>query len=82
MKAIVAVLIALAVLQASAIDFSDIPQEEIDALEKTLQFKKDVTDSELNAGKGFLSSLFGSDQQNNKLQFSKTINSQESPQQT
>lgn len=61
MKAIVAVLIALAVLQASAIDFSDIPQEEIDMLEKTLQFKKDVTDSELNRGQGFLSSLFGSD---------------------
>lgn len=61
MKAIIAILIALAVLQTSAIDFSDIPQEEIDALEKTLQFKKDVTDSEFNRGQGLLSSLFGSD---------------------
>lgn len=80
MKAIVALLIALAVLQASAIDFSDIPQEEIDALEKAVQFKKDAADSQLS--KGLFSSLFGSDQQNNKLQFSKTINSKESPEQT
>ena len=61
MKAIVAVLIALTILQASAIDFSDIPQEEIDALEKSLKFKQDINEAELNRGQGFLSSLFGSD---------------------
>ena len=71
--------IALAVIRTSAIDFSDIPQEEIDALEKAVQFKKDVAASQLSSvGKGLFDSFFKSDQQNNKLQFSKTINSKES----